>query len=116
VIPRFFDVGHHDFLGVGIRIGAALAKFLRSPETEHFVATGDCLEPEFLVEDEFALKAFFAIFHAAHGNPPGVAADSSASIWALPAQTKRLAIGQYAARLVQCGISGRNPLMWRIAD
>src|SRR5207245_6152498 len=70
VISGLLDVGDHHFLGVSLGIGAGFAKLFGGPKPERPVAARRRLEAKLLVEDEFALEAFFAVFHAVHDVPP----------------------------------------------
>ena len=107
MVAGFLEIGHHDFLGIGIGIGAGLAELFGRPEAEQLVAPRGRLEPQFLVEGEFALEAFFAVLHAAHGIPPDWAIDSVVRHMCVDAaQTKSLRRGQYrACTMLRCGIS-----------
>ncbi|SJM33191.1 hypothetical protein BQ8482_340087 [Mesorhizobium delmotii] len=70
VIAGFLDVGEDYLASIGFGVGPGLAELFGGPQAERLVAAGRGLEPEFLVDYEFALEALLAIFHAAHGIPP----------------------------------------------
>src|SRR6185437_13422388 len=61
VIAHFLEVGHHDLLGIGLRVRAAFAENSGGPQPEHLVAAGYRLEPELFVVRELLLEALFAL-------------------------------------------------------
>ncbi|CDX49753.1 hypothetical protein MPL3365_100204 [Mesorhizobium plurifarium] len=97
VVARFLDIGDHNFLGIGLGIGAGFAEFLGGPQAKRLVAARRGLEAKFLVEGEFALEALFAVFHAAHDVPPINPIRLAVNMCDGQAQTKRPRAGQYGS-------------------
>ena len=66
VVAGFLEVGHHDFLGIGVRVGALEAELLGGPKPEQLVAPGRRLELQLLVMRELLLETFLTLVERGH--------------------------------------------------